>query len=213
MKGKRLSNPASSKPSDASAYTTTKYWPNAKFPDSNLEERVPKLLSEKRYANLIVLTPSNNIKNIENMPKKQQDQMAVDTPLETLAVIEKALKDNPSLKKVVIVELPPRADSHRLSELTEFSNFVLKGAVEKSKYRNQISIGALDSMYDYSNRDIFGSMNYHKYDGIHMHSKLGRQVYSNCVLAALESAGLTSTESTPAYSPISTSNRYNVLSN
>ena len=70
-------------------------------------------------------------------------------------------------------------------------------------------------MYDYTERDIFGSPNYHKYDGIHMHGKLGRKAYSNCVLMALESAGLTSTstEFAPDYNPISTSNRYSVLSN
>ena len=72
-------------------------------------------------------------------------------------------------------------------------------------------------MFDYNKRDIFGSPNYYKYDGIHMYGKLGSKVYSNCVLTALESAGLTSLpgtlESSSAYSPIPTSNRYSVLSN
>ena len=213
LKGKRLSNPAASKPREASAYTTTKYWPNAKWPESNLEDRVPQLLSEKKYSNLIVLTPSNNLKNIEDMPENEQNQMAIDTPCETLSIVEKALKDNPTLKTAVIVELPPRNDSYKLSELTEFSNFVLKGAVKKSKYRNQISIATLDAMYDYSDKDIFGSQNYFKYDGIHMHGKLGKQVYSNSILMALESAGLTSTEPSIANSPVTTSNRYSALSN
>ena len=197
LKDKRLSNPAAAKPSEASSYTTTRYWPNAKYPESNLEERVPKLLSERKCTNLIVLTPSNNITNIKDLPEEQQNQMAVDTPLETLGVVEKALKDNPTLKKVVIVELPPRADCDRLAELTEFSNFVLKGAVKNSEYRNKISIGSLDSMFNYSERDIYGSPNYHKYDGIHMHGKLGRKVFTNSVLSALESAGLTSTSLQP----------------
>ena len=214
LKGKKLSNPASARPSEASAYTTTEYWPNAKYPSSNLEDRVPKLLNEKKYSNLIVLTPLNNIKNIEDMPKDQQDKMTVHTPLETLLIVEKALEDNPTLKKTVIIELPPRTDNDRLSELTEFSNFVLREAADKSKYRNKISIGSLDTMYDYTERDIFGSPNYHKYDGIHMYGKLGRKVFSNCVLAALESAGLTSTEpESSASSPISTSNRFSALSN
>ena len=86
--------------------------------------------------------------------------MALDTPLEIRSIVEKALKDNPTLK-AVIVELLLRRDTDRLSELTEFSNFVLQGAVEKSKYSNQISISALDSMYE-KKRDIFGSPNYHK---------------------------------------------------
>ena len=62
LKGKRLRNPALTKPKEASAYTTTRYWPEAKFPDSNLEDRVPKLLSEREYKYMITLAPSNNIK-------------------------------------------------------------------------------------------------------------------------------------------------------
>ena len=213
LKGKKLSNPASSKPREASAYTTTKYWPNAKWPESNLEDRVPQLLSEKQYSNLIVLAPSNNIKNTEDMSEDEQNKMGIATPCETLLVVEKALKDNPTLKKAIIVELPPRNDSYRLSDLTEFSNFVLKGAVEKSKYKNQISIATLDSMYDYSNKDIFGSPNYFKYDGIHMHGKLGRKVYSSCILMALKSAGLTSSESSTIPNPTPTHNQFSVLSN
>ena len=72
LRCKRLRNPALTKPKEASAYTTTRYWPEAKFPDSNLEERVPKLLSERNYKDMITLAPSNNINNIEkwSLPMK-----------------------------------------------------------------------------------------------------------------------------------------------
>ena len=73
LKGNKLRNPAASSPREASAYTTTRDLPNARFPDSNLTERIPKLLSERAFGSLIVLTPSNNIKNIEHLDWEEEN--------------------------------------------------------------------------------------------------------------------------------------------
>ena len=62
LKGNRLRNPAASSPREGSSYTTTRDWPGAQFPDSNLADRVPKLLKERPYKSMVVLTPSNNIR-------------------------------------------------------------------------------------------------------------------------------------------------------
>ena len=137
LKGNKLRNPAASSPREGSAYTTTRDWPNARFPDSNLTERIPELLSERAFGSLIVLTPSNNIKNIEHMDWEEQNKLSIKTSIDTVEVIEKALLQHDSLEKVVLVKLPPRADSTRLSELTEFANFSLRGCVEKSKYKDK----------------------------------------------------------------------------
>ena len=215
QKEHRLRNPAKAKPKEGSAYTTSRYWPNAKYPDSNLENRLPELLNERSYNSVIVLTPSNNITNIQEIPNEEQNQMAVHTSLETLAVVEKALKDLPNLEKAVIVELPPRADSRRLSELVEFANFVLKSAVQKSKYRSQISIASLDPLYEQSEYDIFGSPSSPRSDGIHMRGRPGSRLYTDCILDAVKSAGLgsgTNPTMTTPYS-IPTSNRFGILSN
>ena len=107
LKGNGLRNPAQSSPKAASAYTTTRDWPGALYPDNNLAESVPKLLNERAYKSIIVLTPSNNIKNVENMDNNKQNELAVKTALDTVTIVEKA---------AVIVELPPRADSHRLAD-------------------------------------------------------------------------------------------------
>ena len=149
------------------------------------------------------------------MPKEEQNQLAVETALETLSIVEKALKDFPTLKKAVIVELPPRADSHRLSELVELANFVLKSSVEKSKYRNQISIASLDPLYDHSEYAIFGSPSSPKSDGIHMRGNRGSRLYTDCILNAVKSAGLGSsaTPTVAASYSIATSNMFDLLSN
>ena len=211
LKGNRLRNPAQSSPKAGSAYTTTRDWPGALYPDSNLAERVPKLLNERAYKSMIVLTPSNNITNVENMDTNKQNELAVKTALDTVAIVEKALKKSTTLKMAVIVELPPRADSHRLAGLTEFSNFALKAAVEKSALRSQITLASLDTLYNYSNQDIFGSPYSPIYDGIHMRGRHGGQAYTNCIVTAVAAAGLSKNQITTP--DISTSNRYEALSN
>ena len=226
LKGNKLGNPAASSPREASAYTTTRDWPNARFPDSNLTERIPKLLSERAFGSLIVLTPSNNIKNIEHLDWEEQNKLAMKTLIDTVKVIENALQQHDSLEKAVIVELPPRADSTRLSELTEFANFSLRGCVEKSQYKDKITIASLNSLFQYTEKEIFGSPSSRKNDGIHLRGKNGSESYTRCITGARKSAGLCITRSTTnneAINPtitetqgsptIPTSNYYEVLSN
>ena len=141
--------------------------------------------------------------------------MAVSTSLETLAIVEKALNDFPTLEKALIVELPPRADNNRLSELVELANFVLKSAAEKSKHRNQISIVSLDPLYEQSEYEIFGSWSSPKSDGIHMRGRRGSRLYTDCILDGVKSAGLGSIMTPREAAPynIPTLNMYEVLSN
>ena len=95
--------------------------------------------------------------------------------------------------------------------LTEFSNFALKAAVEKSALRSHITLASLDTLYNYSEQDIFGSPYAPFYDGIHMRGRHGGQAYTDCIVTAVAAAGISKTrKSTPV---ISTSNRYEVLSN
>ena len=84
LKGNLLRNPVASSPREGSAYTTTREWPGARFPDSNLAERVPSLLNERSYKSLIALTPSNNITNIENFDHNEQNELAVKTAHDTV---------------------------------------------------------------------------------------------------------------------------------
>ena len=77
LKGNKLRNPAASSPREGSAYTTTRDWPNAHFPNSNLADRVPELLKERSYESIIVLTPSNNITNIDQLDWEDQNKLAI----------------------------------------------------------------------------------------------------------------------------------------
>ena len=143
--------------------------------------------------------------------------MAEHTAHETLAIVEKALEKTKSLEKAVIMELPPRADSPLLQSLTEYSNNVLKNAAMNSAFKDKVTIGSLDSLYNHSNSDIFGHPSSPNYDGIHMRGKSGKWAYTNCILAAVKAAGLTyetsRTSSPPTASLIPTSNSFQALSN
>ena len=163
----------------------------------------------------ILLTPSNNIKNIEYLNSEEQNRLAIKTSADTVTIIENALEQHDSLEKVVVVELPPRDDSRRLEELTKFANFTLRNTVQKSIYKDKITIASLESIYHYTNQEIFGSPSLRKSDGIHMRGKLGKKVYTDCILWALKSAGLCQTRSATSTLPTNTftSNYYGVLSN
>ena len=214
-RGKRLRNPASSSRKEGSAYTTTKYWPNARFPESNLEDRVPKLLKERKYDYLITLTPSNNIKNIENEDVNEQYKLAEHTAFETLAIVEQAIEKSETLKNAVIMELPPRADSARLQSLTEYCNFILRDIVSRSKYKQQITLGSFDRLYDFSENDIFGHRSSNSYDGIHLRGEWGSEAFTDCIRKAVKRSRFSSNlaTTTPTSIPISTSNQFEVLSN
>ena len=66
--------------------------------------------------------------------------------------------------------------THWTNELAEFCNISIKVRVEKSNYQEKITVANLDTLYEYQSDHIFGIF--------------GKQAYTNCILAAVESAGL-----------------------
>jgi hypothetical protein len=164
---------------------------------------------------MITLAPSNNIKNAEGMENNEQFKMAEETALATLAIVEKALEDSETLESAVIMELPPRADSAKLQDLSEYCNFVLREAAVTSKHKQKITIGSFDSLYNFSNNDIFGPPSSTRYDGIHMRGDWGSEAFTDCIRAAVRSSRFPSNMSTTTstFTPISTSNQFQVLSN
>ena len=166
---------------------------------------------------MITLAPSNNITNIRYSETHLQNELAEHTALETFAIVEKALNDSNTLEDVVIVELPPRVDSERLQELTEYSNFILRDLVSRSSLKHKITVASLDALWDYHEQDIYGHPSSPRYDGIHMRGKYGSKAYTQCIIEAVRSSKISSnttnhTVTSSSSSPIPTSNRYQVLS-
>jgi hypothetical protein len=193
--GGRLFVPGYSRPrGQGRAYCSSRDWPNARFPDNSLEYKVPELLSERDYKNLIIQAPCNDITNLKVFKNEAyQYSLAEQSSYNTLAVAENALREFTSLEKVIILERLPRADNDRLSELSLHSNNVLHQAAESSEFRDRISVRRHTSFrFDTEEKivDIFGHYSSPRYDGIHLVGKLGRQLYTDSVLTAVRTAGI-----------------------
>ena len=84
--------------------------------------------------------------SVTSQSRAQQFAMAEQSALNMVAVAEKALSDNTTLEKLVMMEYPPMADSKQLVEVTKFANEVLHGAIDKSKFKKQIKVGSLHNL-------------------------------------------------------------------
>ena len=108
--------------------------------------------------------------------KADQYSMAKKSALNMLALAEKALRENSTLERLVLMEYPPRADSEQLGEISQYGNTVLRTEVNKSEFRRQIVVGSMGNL-KYSSLeemvDRFGPRNVHpRFDGIHLRPKI-----------------------------------------
>ena len=128
-------------------------------------------------------------------------------------IAEKALKEFPSLEKVVIPERLPRTDNK--SDLSEFSNFALRSLAKKSNLISRIVVVQMESLHfstEEEIEDIFGPPSSPDFDGIHPRGRLGAHLYNECLIAAVRTAGIyTRRERVPKEQGVATSNRFNQL--
>ena len=183
------------------AYCSSRDWPGAKFPAASLEDRVPELLAARPYTNLVLQAPSNDITNIlkvQDLGKHQE--LAEQSARNTLAVVEQALRVNPSLQRAIILEHLPRADNDHLGTLSEHSNTVLKEIAAISNLRNRITIAsskALECNTETKIVKMFGARDSPRSDGIHLMGENGKQLYTDFVFDSIRSANLAWTSPSP----------------
>ena len=176
-------------PKEGRAYCSTKDWPNARYPSNNHREMIPKLMKERSYKGGVILCPGNDISNLTTLDKAKQFDLAERSALNMLKVAERALEENSTLEKLVLMEYPPRADSEHLAKLSRHSNKVLRELVDRSRCRAQIVVGSMANL-GYSNRaemvDRFGPTNSHsRYDGVHLRGTMGSQLYTDSLVNAV----------------------------
>ena len=115
------------------AYNSCPNWPGAFYSESNFCDVVPKLLSTDTFTNLVLLAPTSDITNLPGEVRESSHQaLAEQSALNMYHTAVKALKTNPTLKKVVMFEMPPRNDSNHLSNLAKSYNAALRGLVATS---------------------------------------------------------------------------------
>ena len=190
--GKGLFTPGCVSPRTGRAYCSTREWPNSRFPDNNLEDKVIEQLAVREHSNLVFGAPCNDISNIGDMhDTSEQYRLAVKSSENCIKIAEKALREYPRLEKVVIPERLPRAD--HLSDLSEYANFALRTLADKSKLRRRIVVAPMESLYFRTEEEmakIFGSPNSDMFDGIHPKGKLGKKLYNACLISAIKLAGI-----------------------
>ena len=147
-------------------------------------------MSERPYKDSVILCPGNDISNLSKMDKAEQYSMAKKSALTMLAVAEKALRENSTLERLVLMEYPPRADNPQLADISQYSNKVLRTEVNKSEFSKQILVGSLGNL-KYSSLeemvDRYGPRNVHpRFDGVHLRGSQGSQLFTECVIAAVK---------------------------
>ena len=74
----RLITPGAARPREDRAYCSSPDWPGARYPQNSLQQMVPELLGERKYKNLIMLAPSNDISNLkEYQGKQERERLAI----------------------------------------------------------------------------------------------------------------------------------------
>ena len=101
--GGKLFCPGSIHPKEGRAYCSTRQWPNAKFPHNNHTDMVPRLLSQRPFKGGIILSPGNDISNLAALDRNEQYTMAAQSARNMVGVAERALRDNSTLEKLVMV--------------------------------------------------------------------------------------------------------------
>jgi hypothetical protein len=182
----------------ARAYTVA-YDESARFPAKNFSEVVPSQLSSDNFDWLGMQGGSVEISNIDTSldPRehmeywKQQIHIATETMFN---IARDALKNNPNLKKVVIMKRVPRYDTIGQDDdikanLTKYGNSLYDKLWLDAGCPKNIFIGEHNlDCYGGLREMRYGKEDMQTYDGIHLRGKLGEAHYTTSVLSGFKLA-------------------------
>ena len=101
LKGIGLFAPSFMQPRSGRAYCSSPDWPNSRFPENNLKDKVTELLSYREHSQLIFGAPGNDISNIDRIETQAEKyRLAVKSSENCIAIAEQALRSFPKLEKV-----------------------------------------------------------------------------------------------------------------
>ena len=92
-----------------------------RIPENNFCEKLPIILGEAKVDNLILQASANDITNLKDEANMEEaTAKAEESSMLMVHLANRATREYPQIKKVVILTRPPRLDT--LSELSEKSN-------------------------------------------------------------------------------------------
>ena len=178
----------------------------AKFPASNFTDVIPAQLKKGNYKCLILQAGSVESTNLNTKDNPEQHinffrQETIMSATNLFNAAVKALKDKPSLKKVVILKQIPRYDKSDVdplslkSSLSILFNNTLTNLWMECPDRQKIVVGN-------HNIECSGAIRESRYrhtktgnfDGIHLLGSSGSKAYTLSVLNILKSANVTASE-------------------
>ena len=162
-------------------YCSERSWINAKFPEKNLEEQVPKLLEQTNFNLLVIQSPTNDISNLKG--EKHAKLLAKKSSTTTLRIAKESLDSFKSLEKVIVMPRPPRCDTEQLQTLNDYSNSCLYS----QSLDKRITIGTMEAFENKKVEDIFGEKR-NKPDYIHLKGKLGAVAYNMAIIQSVHKA-------------------------
>ena len=171
---------------------------DAKYKTRNFLKIVPERLQKKNYDTLIIQAGTNEISNINvefpSLNIKQWENKVQDSRTKVYQLAQKSLKDNPRLKKVIIVKSPPRFDPSTVdpssikAKLNKFGNTLYDSMWLKNGCPKNIEI--VDQHLDcqgplrekrFGNPGVVGHDG-RPWDGIHMRGKMAVKHYTNSLV-------------------------------
>ena len=143
-----------------------------------------------------------------------------DSCIKVLNIAKKSLSENKNLKKVVVLEHPPRFDSNIKGEMASLANTTFKELIENLKHEHKIELGmhslkcyGVGKTYDARYRNSLIK----QVDGLHFLGPCGSRDYSESLVRILVKALKTKAADFPLsantyVSNIPVRNRFDVLS-
>ena len=178
----------------------------AKFPESNFTKVIPTELKKGKYKHLIIQSGSVDITNLNTKeePSKYTEyfkQETIKSANNIFNAARNALKEQPTLKKVVLMKQIPRYDPSHVDPmglkptLSMLFNSTVTSLWMDSPDKDKIFIGNHDIECTGAIKESrYRETKSGKYDGIHLYGSSGRKSYTMSVLNILKAANITSAE-------------------
>ena len=174
----------------------------ARWPNSNVRDVTNRALDEApredKYEHIILSAPSVDITNLDTSIVKPNDNIdALKQEIVTycknmMATAENAILKHPEVKKVVILEHPPRFDIEEKDplglkpEFAKYANNMYRQLWFQSKMKDRIVIGQHKlECSEQARIDRYMNKKKNKYDGVHMYGAEGRKAYTENILSIL----------------------------
>ena len=160
-------------------------------PNKNFKYVARNEAKKQEFEYAVLQNPSVHITNLNTSDNSEKGmdylkKVAKDSSDKIIKVAEDLLKENKSIRKVILLDCIPRLD-HRSNDpyemrpkLAEINNNLNREQVAKSAFKDKIAIGTHNIA---TNEINYGNVN--NRDGVHMHGRRGCESYTKSIIDIL----------------------------